>query len=91
MVTIKNPMPFRIENHGVRVEHAEKTRSFAKSRRAKIPQRRLIFRKCAGTLYRKFSEHKKNKITKILNFAPSNAMKTWKNEVANLYPEQPSI
>ena len=25
------------------------------------------------------------------NFAPSNAMMTWKNEVANLYPEQPSF
>ena len=43
MVTIKNPMPFRIENHGVRVEHAEKTRSFAKSRRAKIAQGRPTF------------------------------------------------
>ena len=43
MVTIKNPMPFRIENHGVRVEHAEKTRSFTKSGRAKIAQGRPIF------------------------------------------------
>ena len=37
-ITIKNPMPFRFENHGVRVEHAEKTRSFTESGRAKIAQ-----------------------------------------------------
>ena len=55
MVTIKNPMPFRIENHGVRVEHAEKTRSSVKSGRAKITYRRPIFIKCVCTLYRKFS------------------------------------
>ena len=55
MVTIKNPMPFRIENHGVRVEHAEKTRSFTKSGRAKIAQGRPIFIKCVCTLYREFS------------------------------------
>ena len=54
MVTIKNPMPFGIENHGVRVEHAEKAGTFAKSRRAKIAQGRQISIKCACTLYRKF-------------------------------------
>ena len=60
MVTIKNPMPFRIENHFVRVEHAEKARSFTKSGRAKIAQGRPIFMKCVCTLYKKFSKHEKN-------------------------------
>ena len=60
MVTIKNPMPFGIENHGVRVEHAEKAGTFAKSRRAKVVQRRSIFVKCACALQRKFAEHEKN-------------------------------
>ena len=37
-----------------------KARPFAKSRRAKVVQRRSIFVKCACALQRKFAEHEKN-------------------------------
>ena len=59
LVTIKNPMPFRIENHCVRVEHAEKARSFTKSGLAKIAQWKPIFINCGCALYREFSKHEK--------------------------------
>ena len=56
----QNPVPFGVENHGVRVKHTEKARPFAKIRRTKIGQGRSIFIKCAYTLHRKFSQHEKN-------------------------------